>query len=51
MGEDGVTAGLAADLDARPKAAGRQFWNSNPCGGRWASYAEFLDWYRAAIKT
>lgn len=28
-------------------AAGRDFWNSNPCGGTWASYSEFLDWYRA----
>lgn len=31
---------------APPKTAGREFWNSNPCGGKWASYREFLAWYR-----
>lgn len=32
--------------DAAPKTGGRQFWNSNPCGGKWASYGEFIAWYR-----
>ncbi|MDP3716226.1 MAG: class I SAM-dependent methyltransferase [Acidobacteriota bacterium] len=27
------------------KKAGREFWNSNPCGGQWASYREFMNWY------
>ncbi len=26
------------------KRAGRQFWDSNPCGGTWANYAAFADW-------
>lgn len=26
------------------KRAGREFWDSNPCGGRWADYAAFLKW-------
>lgn len=32
--------------DIPQKTAGREFWNSNPCGGKWASYREFLAWYR-----
>jgi SAM-dependent methyltransferase len=46
MGEDRVTTERVTAADTRPKAAGREFWNSNPCGGKWASYSEFLDWYR-----
>jgi SAM-dependent methyltransferase len=30
----------------RAKQAGREFWDANPCGGQWRSYAEFLEWYR-----
>jgi SAM-dependent methyltransferase len=26
------------------KRAGRRFWDANPCGGAWASYAAFADW-------
>jgi SAM-dependent methyltransferase len=29
------------------KRAGAEFWDSNPCGGAWRSYREWLDWYRA----
>ena len=32
--------------DTPKKSAGREFWNSNPCGGKWASYREFMEWYR-----
>ncbi len=28
------------------KKNGAEFWNANPCGGRWSSYAEFLRWVR-----
>ena len=27
------------------KKEGAVFWDSNPCGGEWDSYQEFLDWY------
>lgn len=30
--------------DVHEKRAGREFWDSNPCGGQWQSYAAFLDW-------
>jgi SAM-dependent methyltransferase len=46
VGEDGVTVEQATVAGAPQKAAGREFWNSNPCGGKWGSYREFLDWYR-----
>ena len=46
MGEDRVTTGTAMAGDTPQKIAGREFWNSNPCGGKWASYSEFLSWYR-----
>jgi ubiquinone/menaquinone biosynthesis C-methylase UbiE len=26
------------------KRAGRSFWDANPCGGQWESYAAFADW-------
>jgi SAM-dependent methyltransferase len=26
------------------KRAGRAFWDANPCGGAWASYAAFAEW-------
>ena len=28
------------------KRDGRGFWDANPCGGQWESYAAFLKWYR-----
>lgn len=28
------------------KSQGAEFWNSNPCGGQWPSYREFLAWYQ-----
>jgi SAM-dependent methyltransferase len=28
------------------KRDGRRFWDSNPCGGQWATYREFVDWLR-----
>jgi SAM-dependent methyltransferase len=31
---------------ADEKRDGRRFWDSNPCGGQWATYREFLDWLR-----
>jgi SAM-dependent methyltransferase len=31
---------------ADSKRAGQRFWDSNPCGGQWASYRNFLDWLR-----
>jgi SAM-dependent methyltransferase len=31
---------------ADEKRDGRRFWDSNPCGGQWASYREFLVWLR-----
>lgn len=46
MGEDRVSVVARAE-EAQEKVAGREFWNSNPCGGRWGSYREFLDWYRS----
>jgi ubiquinone/menaquinone biosynthesis C-methylase UbiE len=46
MGKNGVTLERAAMGDEPLKDAGREFWNSNPCGGQWASYREFMDWYR-----
>jgi SAM-dependent methyltransferase len=39
---------IAHDELAQPgrqeKDAGQAFWDANPCGGRWESYAAFLDW-------
>jgi len=29
------------------KAAGAEFWDKNPCGGRWQDYRQFMDWYLA----
>jgi len=29
---------------ADEKRAGRQFWDANPCGGQWDSYAAFSEW-------
>lgn len=29
------------------KAAGAEFWDENPCGGRWQNYRQFMDWYLA----
>jgi len=43
MGAGGV---MQAVIDDPEKQAGRSFWNSNPCGGQWASYREFMEWYR-----
>ena len=37
-------------IDMRPtyardcRTAGQRFWDSNPCGGNWKSYADFLTW-------
>jgi SAM-dependent methyltransferase len=28
------------------KRDGRRFWDSNPCGGQWGTYREFVDWLR-----
>ncbi|MFT3892215.1 MAG: hypothetical protein QM730_11325 [Anaerolineales bacterium] len=28
------------------KDLGAEFWDSNPCGGSWATYAEFMEWYQ-----
>ncbi len=41
-----MTVDAVAIGDDPEKHAGREFWNSNPCGGRWTSYASFLEWYR-----
>jgi SAM-dependent methyltransferase len=46
VGENSLTVETAAITDDREKRHGREFWNSNPCGGRWKSYAAFLEWYR-----
>jgi ubiquinone/menaquinone biosynthesis C-methylase UbiE len=27
------------------KREGQQFWDANPCGGEWASYTAFAEWY------
>lgn len=27
------------------KRDGQRFWDANPCGGEWASYAQFAEWY------
>ncbi len=32
---------------APQKTAGREFWNSNPCGGQWVNYRQFLTWYQS----
>src|SRR4029078_5701864 len=29
---------------ADQKRAGQEFWDANPCGGRWKSYRDYLDW-------
>jgi len=36
----------APPTGADEKRDGRRFWDSNPCGGQWATYREFLDWLR-----
>ena len=36
----------AMEAPGQEKRDGRTFWDANPCGGQWASYAAFLDWYR-----
>lgn len=28
------------------KKNGAKFWDSNPCGGNWTTYREFMDWIR-----
>jgi SAM-dependent methyltransferase len=28
----------------RQKTEGQSFWDANPCGGTWASYADFMAW-------
>jgi len=35
-----------ADLATTLKESGRRFWDTNPCGGRWRSYGEFVAWLR-----
>jgi ubiquinone/menaquinone biosynthesis C-methylase UbiE len=40
MAESVGTSARGADL----KAGGGAFWNANPCGGDWASYAAFMEW-------
>ena len=32
--------------EKQEKQEGRTFWDSNPCGGQWESYAAFLKWYK-----
>lgn len=35
----------AEQVDPR-KREGQEFWDSNPCGGSWPTYASFLEWIR-----
>jgi len=28
------------------KRDGSEFWDANPCGGSWATYREFMEWYQ-----
>lgn len=45
MGEGSVRFKTASAASEAEKHGGREFWNSNPCGGQWESYAAFLEWY------
>jgi SAM-dependent methyltransferase len=45
VGGVGLNPIMAATTTAEEKRAGQQFWDSNPCGGEWASYAKFAEWY------
>jgi ubiquinone/menaquinone biosynthesis C-methylase UbiE len=36
---------MTADL-SQIKQRGARFWDSNPCGGFWTTYREFMDWIR-----
>jgi ubiquinone/menaquinone biosynthesis C-methylase UbiE len=35
---------MGDDDPVNEKAAGRAFWDANPCGGQWRSYGEFASW-------
>jgi SAM-dependent methyltransferase len=36
--------GTSSGLIVEEKRAGRRFWDANPCGGQWDSYAAFSAW-------
>lgn len=35
---------IMSTASKRQKMEGQSFWDSNPCGGTWASYVDFLAW-------
>jgi ubiquinone/menaquinone biosynthesis C-methylase UbiE len=37
-------AKIAPTFSQRQKVEGQSFWDTNPCGGEWATYADFLAW-------
>ncbi|HEY59677.1 MAG TPA: class I SAM-dependent methyltransferase [Anaerolineae bacterium] len=37
---------LKNNQETNLKQKGTNFWDLNPCGGQWASYQEFFNWYQ-----